>query len=346
MFARKMVALAGALLCVGALTVGAEEVPCLSQEALPQELLGICITVAPDSGLQLGDRALRSGDVLTADQAAQMTFSGPETQLEYLPVFADGTGEKAVMTIGKKAAAPVAEDSALETYQNIPIDGKCHLSGENLTLTLVRGPKRGTVELRNDGTFTYTPKKNKVGVDSFTYTAANVDGKQSREATVTITILKPMDKTQYADTQGLDCRFTAQWLKNTGIFTGETVGETLCFHPEKPVTRGEFVTMLVKALDLPVDDSLKAMGYSDDIPLWLQPFLAAAQRSGLTAALKDRQTFSQETPITAAEAGAMTELVATGTVEALAQLTEGDAPLTRAQAAQILYEAAKSRTEG
>lgn len=344
MFVRKIIPLALAAVLL-ALPVGAAEVACFSAEEMEDDLMGICITQAPESGLYLGDRQLRSGDVLTADQAREITFSGEQTQLEYLPVFAEGTGEPVTMTIGKKSVAPVAEDAALETYQNIPIDGHCKITGEDFTATLVRSPKRGTVELHEDGSFTYTPKKNKVGVDSFTYVATSADGKQSREARVTITILKPLDKTQYADTEGLDCRFTAQWMKNTGLFTGETVGETLCFHPEKPVTRGEFVTMLVKALDLPVDETVRAMGYSDEIPSWLQPFLAAAQRAGLTAALKSQQTFSQETAITQEEACSMIALAVNGTAEVLAAEPQPEEPLTRAQASQILYQAACQNKE-
>ena len=114
------------------------------------------------------------------------------------------------MTIGirgKENKAPTAEDSALETYKNLENTGKLKVSdpeGEQLTYTLVRQPKRGTVTISEDGSFTYTPKKNKVGVDSFTYTAADPAGNVSREATVTVTILKPSDTTQYTDTLGVD----------------------------------------------------------------------------------------------------------------------------------------------
>ena len=77
--------------------------------------------------------------------------------------------------------------------------------------------------IREDGSFLYTPKKNKVGTDSFTYTATDPAGKVSREATVTIQILKPTDNKQYADTTGTTCRFTAEWLRNTGLFVGEQI---------------------------------------------------------------------------------------------------------------------------
>ena len=62
--------------------------------------------------------------------------------------------------------------------------------GEDMVCAIVRRPKRGTVTLQPDGRFTYTPKKNKVGIDSFTFTATDASGKTSREATVTITILQ------------------------------------------------------------------------------------------------------------------------------------------------------------
>ena len=211
--------------------------------------------------------------------------------------------------------------------------------GEALTYTLVRQPRRGTVELGADGSFTYTPKKNKVGVDSFTYTAADPAGKVSREATVTVTILKPSDAAQYTDTLGKDCRFAAEWMRHTGIFVGEQLAQEPCFGPEKPVTRGEFVTMLVKALELPAEEAVGYTGY-EEVPVWLQPYLAAAVRAGLTAGLP-QQTFGEDIAITGAEAAVMLKNALD--TDAFAHLTEQ--PLTRAQAAQALYEAACIREE-
>lgn len=94
------------------------------------------------------------------------------------------------------------------------------------------------MELKPNGNFTYTPKKNKVGIDSFTFTATDSTGKVSREATVTVSILKPTDTRQYSDTLGRDCRFQAEWMKNTGIFVGENVGGSACFLPDQVVSPG------------------------------------------------------------------------------------------------------------
>ena len=201
----------------------------------------------------------------------------------------------------------MAQDSALETYKNLPNEGILQAQdpeGEQLTFALVRQPKRGTVELGADGRFTYTPKKNKVGVDSFTYTAADPAGNVSREATVTIQILKPTDSRQYTDTAMTDCRFTAEWLRNTGLFVGEQIGDVSCFFPEKQVSRGDFLAMLVQVLNIAPEQT----GYEAlpaDTPQWLRPYLAAALRSGLVAGIPARESFGAEEPITGAEAAVM-----------------------------------------
>ena len=187
-----------------------------------EALTGICITRLPEVGLgsvMLGSRQLRPGDVVTAEQLSEITFvpgaSGEEgsASISYLPVFAQGLSGETTATFsfrGRENKPPIAEDHAFETYKNLDITEQLKVrepEGQPMTFTLTREPKRGTVTIGEDGSFTYTPKKNKVGIDSFTFTAADPEGKVSREATVTITILKPRDARQYTDTQWKSCRF-------------------------------------------------------------------------------------------------------------------------------------------
>lgn len=327
---------------------------CFSAEEFSEDgsISGICITDLPENlgVLKLDSRILREGDVLTAEQVSRMTFSPAQSETDqllevgYLPIYPDQVAEGAQMTLsirGKGNSAPVAEDSALETYKNLSNTGRLKVSdpeGEAMRFTITRQPRRGTVEIGDDGSFTYTPKKNKVGVDSFTYTAADPAGKTSREATVTITILKPSDASQYTDTLGQDCRFAAEWMRHTGIFAGEKLAQETCFSPEKEVTRGEFVTMLVRTLDIPTEEAVTYTGYEDEVPQWLQPYLAAAVRAGLTADLADQQTFGADQSITGIEAAMMLES-ALDSAEAFAQ--PDDSPLTRGEAAQVLYQASK-----
>ena len=300
--------------------VDCDAVYCFTGQEFSQNeepLAGVCITELPDATagtVLLGTRVLRTGDILTAQQLAAMSFHPLRTEedaqavISYLPIYENRVEKPATMTIGirgKEDKAPVAQDSSIETYKNLSNDGTLKVSdpeGEALTFTIVRGPKRGSVELREDGTFTYTPKKNKVGIDSFTFTAADPAGNVSREATVTVQILKPTDVRQYTDTAGNDCRFEAEWLRNTGIFVGEQVGGNACFYPDKAVSRGEFLAMVVKVLDIPVED-----GNTADLPVtapqWLKPYLAAAQRSGLMADWEDQESLSEA--VTGAEAAVM-----------------------------------------
>ena len=383
MLHKRILALVAAMMCLlgtvtaaGAAQVDSDGVYCFRTGDFSEEdLAGICLTSLPDSrtgALMLGSRVLRPGDVLTADQVSRMTFC-PERQeedmtvsLSCLPIYTDRVDPEITMTIairGKENKSPVAENMAVETYKNIPLEGSLKVKdpeGEPVTYAVVRQPRRGTVTITEEGRFTYTPKKNKVGVDSFTFTATDASGKISREATVTVTILKPADATQYTDTLGKDCRFAAEWMKNTGIFVGESVAQNPCFSPDKAVTRGEYVTMLVRALEIPTDEALSYTGYADEIPQWLKPYLAAAVRSGLTEGLPEREIFGADEPVTVAEAAVMLQnaldLTADTEAAALEDIPQwaadavavmnangfalsADGFLTRGEAAKMLYQA-------
>lgn len=339
-------------------------------------LAGICLTGLPDAAVgtvMLGSRILRSGDILTADQLQQMTFHPLSTQedreatVTYLPIYPDRVEAVTAMTVtvvGKTDSAPVAEDSAMETYRNLPNEAMLKVSdpeGKPMTYTVTRAPKRGEVTIREDGSFVYTPKKNKVGVDSFAYTAADPAGNVSREATVTVNVLKPSDAQQYSDTIGKNCRFAAEWMKNTGIFVGESFNGNGCFSPEKQVSRGDFLTMLVGVLEIPLEDSVQSTGFADDCADWLKPYLAAAMRSGLTTGWPQGDVFGPEQPITGAEVAVMLqnaldltaetaaadEAVPVWAADALNALQEhgidldADTVLTRGDAAQVIYQVSR-----
>ena len=185
----------------------------------------------------------------------------------------------------------------------------------------------------------------------------------SREATVTVQILKPTDSRQYTDTVGRDCRFAAEWLRNTGLFVGEKIGNEDCFFPEKEVSRGQFLAMVVQALEIPLEDTAYD-AVPGDTPLWLKPYVAAALRSGLTAGWPDNQngSFRADQAITGAEAAVMLQnaldlTISQDTLEegqneevpawAAISLTaleengiclEPDKALTRATAAKVFYQ--------
>ncbi len=385
MFPKRIVCLSLALLGILGMTapalaaeVDSEEIYCFSATDFGQELAGICVVSLPDSAtgtVMLGSRVLRAGDILTDEQLNDLTFNTLSTRedqeavLTFLPIYPDRVDPSATLTLsirGREDKAPVAEDFAMETYKNLPNEGILKVrdpEGKAMTYTLLRQPKRGQVEIREDGSFVYTPKKNKVGVDSFTYTATDPAGNVSREATVTVQILKPTDSNQYSDTQGRSCGFAAEWMRSSGLFEGEKVGGMACFQPDKVVSRGEFLTMLIKVLEIPVDNSAVS-GVEPQAPAWLQPYLAAALRAGLTAGIPGDEAsggFDSQMPITGAEAAVMMQnaldlslpaqpggSVSAGApawaVNALAALAEEgialdhNAPMTREQVAMTMYQ--------
>lgn len=361
-------------LCAGATAaeVTSDAVYCFDLRDFDQSetLVGVCVTQLPDADtgtMMLGTRVIRSGDILTAEQVSRMTFVPLRTEQDrqatvtYLPIYETRVAEAVSMTIsihGKLDEAPVAEDSTLETYKNLANSGSLKAAdpeGGSLTYTLTRAPRRGEVVFHSDGTYTYTPKKNKTGTDSFRFTATDESGKVSREATITVTVRKADSDRQYADTLGQSCRFSAEWLKNRDMFVGETINGQLCFQPEKTVSRGEFTAMLVQALGLRVEEDVSYTGFSDDVPGWLRPYLAAAMRSGLTAGWPHGDVFGAQEPITGAEAALLLQnaldlplSTAATTDDAQEQaiqtlLENGIAltaqPLTRAQTAEALYQA-------
>lgn len=391
---KPFLALVAALLCLSALAMQAFAVQvdcdaayCFSAEDFSEEkLAGICITAVPEASsgtVMLGQRVLRAGDVLTAEQIAQMTFHPLQTeenlqaQMQYLPVYEDRVESVSAMSIeviGKRDLAPIAEDSAMETYKNLPNEALLKVKdpeGKTMTFTVVRAPKRGSVVIREDGSYHYTPEKNKVGVDSFTYTATDPAGNVSREATVTITITKPTDSAQYTDTAGESCRFAAEWMKNTGIFISEAISGNRSFRPNQNVSRGEFMTMLVGVLDLEMDTEVSYTGIDADTPLWVRPYLAAAMRSGLLTGIPDVQSMDVNEPVSGAEAAVMLQnaldlscqeeaeaAVSTGedllpqwAVQAMHVLEEhgikldAETNLTRGDAAQVMYQVSQLAPE-
>jgi hypothetical protein len=94
--------------------------------------------------------------------------------------------------------APVSANDAYGTAANtsltVPAGGvlanDTDADGDTLTAALRRAPANGTVDLRADGSFTYTPRGGFSGPDSFDYRANDGTG-NGNDATVTINVSPP-----------------------------------------------------------------------------------------------------------------------------------------------------------
>lgn len=326
------------------------------------ELEGVYISAVPpayQAELCIGSRVLRRGDILPAAALEKLKLrpvclGEADCELVYCPISAGTLGDAVTVSLRILSGTLCAQDKE---------DAK-------LTYQLVKEPKRGTVELHDDGSFTYTPGKNKVGKDSFVFTATDPAGNVSNEACVKIRILKPADKATYQDMSGDKDAFAAMWLKDQGLYTGRIIAGNLCFEPDDAVSRGEFLIACMKLAGLEQADGAISTGFADELetPAWQQPYLAAAYQSGMISGTPTEEglVFRPEDTLSRAEAAVMLQKLlrlpgdaavfagedasavpawAQSAVSALSEAgiplaaSDYEAPLTRREAANMLLAA-------
>jgi hypothetical protein len=112
-------------------------------------------------------------------------------KLEYVP----GTVQYMIFDDMKYGTAPISGDEAFEVTQGQTLTAGApgvlgndsDPDGDTLTPVVARQPGSGTVDLRPDGSFTYTPNAAFFGTDSFSYQANDGTG-NGNGATVTIKV--------------------------------------------------------------------------------------------------------------------------------------------------------------
>ena len=355
---------------------------CFSREEFPAEAGGIFICSVPDGAvavLRLGDRCIRPGDVLSADRLEELRLlpgcrENCEAALCYQPIFGNTLGEETSLVIRIRSGrneAPHAEDGEVETYKNIPNNGMLKAAdpeGKSVEFRLAEKPKRGEVKVKPDGSFVYTPSKNKVGEDSFTFIAVDEAGNESKPATVRIKILKPSDAMTFADMTDSPARFEAMWASNRGLTGGMEIGGRSCFLPNGGVSRGEFLVMAMELMEQKVDESVTTSAFADasQAAAWIRPYLACAVRKGVVRGeVSDvGLIFRPNDPITCREAAVILQNLlelpvpaavtdsslptwAAGAVSALSQVgisLEGQQTMTREQVVCLLYQVSKLET--
>lgn len=325
-------------------------------------LSGIFVTRVPEADaavVRLGSRKICAGDVLPLEVLGTLrltptTSESCDAVLCYQPICGSRLSEAEQLTIriqSGKNETPAAIAAELETYKNIPNDGV--LQGKDpenaaLTFQLVDQPKRGKVQLSSDGRYVYTPDKNKVGEDSFTFTVTDEAGNVSKPAVVKIRILKPSDCMTLSDMEDDPDQFEAMWLCGTGMTNSRTVAGRPCFCPNEPVSRSDFLIMAMELADVAPEEDLLVSGFSDaeTMPVWKQAYLAAAMRRGFVRGevTESGLCFRPDDAITSNEAAVIMQAIARLPVPAAA--TQGDVPAWAAGAVSALQEAGIEFTSG
>ena len=184
-----------------------------------------------------------------------------------------------------EGSAPVAENLELRTYRNVSVGGRLKAfdpDDDVVSYSITTDPVKGSIELEENGCFVYTPRENKRGRDYFGYKAVDSEGNLSQEATVIIRIEKQKKNVSYTDLERNGCAWAATALSENGIFTGEQIGDSFCFCPERSVSRAEFLAMCLRLQGSETMRAVMRTGYADDavIPVWLKGCCAASLLNG------------------------------------------------------------------
>lgn len=207
-------------------------------------------------------------------------------------------------------SAPVAKDLEISTYKEVRITGNFQAvdpEGDMIEYKLITEPKKGAVEISEDGQFAYTPAEGKKGKDTFTYVAVDAMGNVSNEATVKIIIEKKSTNITYSDMDDNNAYYAALRLAEEGIFVGEVIGDKYFFNPDTVVTRGEFLAMCLNASGAEILEDITRTGFADDeeISSWLKPYVTTALMSGVIKGIcsdEGNLIFAASEPVTVAQA--------------------------------------------
>ncbi len=120
-----------------------------------------------------------------ADDSAPATVTITVTPENDAPVAVDDT-----ITVAEGGTATTLADGETSVRAN---DSDAETATNALTVMVDTGPAHGTLDLNEDGTFSYTHDGSETSSDSFTYTVTDEDSTTSAPATVTITVTPEND---------------------------------------------------------------------------------------------------------------------------------------------------------
>ncbi len=243
--------------------------PSVIKEALGvSKLKNIVITSLPSASagkLTLGSLNVTKGQSITASSISSLTFTPSEGTEKAEFTFTVG-GEytyTAVMYFpDERNYSPTSlgiDDSffTVKTYKNIAVSGnmKCiDPEGDGMRYEVVSYPEKGllTVKDRISGEYTYTPMKNYVGRDSFSFVAVDRYGNRSEKMTVDISVGRSGGVTVFKDMIYDSAHYGALLLDSMGIMKGRKDEGENVFMPDKELSYGDFLKAAMTAAKTPL----------------------------------------------------------------------------------------------
>ena len=243
--------------------------PSLIKEAIGVNILkNIVITSLPSASsgkLTLGSLAVTKGQSITASSISSLSFI-PNVDTEKAEFTFTIGGEytySAVMYFpDERNYSPTSldiDDSffTVKTYKNIAVSGnmKCiDPEGDGIKYEVVSYPEKGllTVKDRFSGEYTYTPMKNYVGRDSFSFVAVDCYGNRSEKMTVDISVGRSGGVTVFKDMIFDSAHYGALLLHSMGVIKGRKDEGENVFMPDKELSYGDFLKAAMSVTKAPL----------------------------------------------------------------------------------------------
>ncbi len=341
---------------------------------LGEDLSYITVTVLPQAEagtLVFNGQSVAKGQNLPASQLGYLKFvpSGdiPMASFSFTCDSQSYQGSEIVCEMvfsDSPNSPPVANDSKIETVENISCFAKLNISepnGDRFDVKVITYPSNGYLKLSDKGEIVYTPEKDFHGNDKMVFSVIDAYGNESQTATLSITVQENQSGIYFADMENMEEHLYAHKMCESEVMIYRYENGNYYFEPEKQVSKMEFLVMLMNVAEL--DTGITAVADSmvrDDNGLssGLKGYLTAASEQGLLK-LNDGM-FSPKEGITfddaafmvlnalklplagSASAGASDEVNALSAVVnsgiiALDQDISGETVMTKAYTARLLW---------
>ena len=182
----------------------------------------------------------------------------------------------------------VPEDVAAWTSRDIRCYGTLTASdpeGDALRYEVVAYPQKGLLVITDaaNGDFHYTPYVNCSGEDLFTYRVKDEYGNYSEIGRASVVIARQKTKLVFADMENHWAHNAAIVMAEKGIMAYDAENSAPVFSPDEPVTRGELLVMVMRALgvDDPGECDRTVFADDDEIADEIKPYVQAAYQGGV-----------------------------------------------------------------
>lgn len=216
---------------------------------------------------------------------------------------------------------------SLCTYKNVTIGGRMVADdpeNDEVRFEIVSYPKNGLLKVldRYSGDYEYTPVKNFTGDDSFKYRAVDKYGNRSAVISVSIDVKRSRQGVIFKDMVYSPLHYGAILMTDKGIMTAYESADGMVFMPDIEVSKGEFITYAMKALNIEPNYSYKDVVMAN-IPTEYRPYINAADQKG--AIYSNIEDFDHSVGISRSEACyILSALMDAGIMKTEAVFADGD----------------------